>query len=109
MSNPLHDKATRAVSIALFPVFVALGGTLVWHLQPLPQTTPLTHVAPRVFDDSVNLPDPRPIDSVVEIPTQVITLESKAAPAPAPVKEKVCEEYAMYNSKTEKVLICNWE
>jgi hypothetical protein len=107
MSNPLHDRATHAVSIALFPVFVALGGTLVWHLQPLPSTTPLTNVAPRVFDDSVNLPDPRPIDSVVEIPTQVIKLETKATPPRVP--EKVCEEYAMYNSKTEKVLICNWE
>lgn len=105
MSNPLHETATRVVSIALFPVFIALGGALLWHLRPPPQTLPIDTETPRVFDDTVSVPDLRPMDEVVEIATQIIQLEPRVAKAAEPEPVKVCEQYP---AGSETVTICTW-
>lgn len=113
MSNPLHDRATRVVSIALLPAFLGVFAMLVWGLLPLPTVASGSGLPTRpAVDDTVSIPDLRavaadaPATSVNPAPRAI----SPAAP-PATVKPKTrhCDEYAMYNGSNDKVLICDWE
>lgn len=111
--SQLHDTATRVVSYALFPAFLAVGGVLVWVNQPIPGTTSVAADLPALAlsPEEETLSAPEPVVTVGPV-----TIVSKPTPAPkplaaAPVKPKTrhCEEYGMDNSGEEKVVICKWQ
>lgn len=119
MSNDLHDRATRVVAAALVPAFLGIAGLLAWELLPLPvlPTNAVQVEAHRAEAFDVELAAPaspeiaaavaNPAPTVV-VPKPVVAPQKPAVVAP-PVKTRHCEEYAMYASGDEKVVLCEWE
>lgn len=119
MSNRLYEQATHVVSMALFPAFLVVAGALVWQLHPLPKVPPPQpgSIAARAFDDTLSIPDLRTVDEPISTPPPAPVASAafskparvpKSAPSAEPQKTRHCEEYALYESATAHVLICEW-
>jgi hypothetical protein len=118
MSNPLYERASRIVSIALVPTFLALGAVIVWWRQPIDavsSSSGATAGRTEPAGETLVIDDPRPlapsevrVDTPVRpaAPRPIAPPPSSAATAPTPTRH--CEEYALYGAATEKVLICRW-
>lgn len=114
MSNQLHETATRVVSIALFPVLLAIGGVLVWVNQPLPVTTAVTSdfqiVAGMPAEEPLPVAEPTvTVGPVTQVVKPVPIAPKPLAVAPVVPKTRHCEEYGMDKSGDEKVVICQWQ
>ncbi|MGZ5971016.1 MAG: hypothetical protein ACXWP4_25275 [Polyangiales bacterium] len=119
MSN-LHDRATRAVSIALVPALLAIGGVLAWELQLLPTAVldaPVATEARRVTDDTLNVPrlssaaiERLSVQSAkVETKPSAVVAAPRASATAHPPKVRHCDEYAMFGPGGEKVWVCDWQ